>query len=281
MKNKKANLVKAILSVLISATILSSMTSQACCDSGLAPSWFKPGAYAEYTFQAGYVLTNESQVKIVDNSPSIINYTRYSFDAGTYRWDYVDLNSTTMKLKINVSLTEKGNVTEHDVFVYVDVATRRVFLENGTCLSTTHVWLPSYPSATDDLVVWDLPPDFITLRIEDPERDAYTRTIQGRQQVFSIGGGGMINGKNSIFLGMYDMNTGILLSGHLEHEPTMIAFNYTVVNTGIVNLSSTNIDLGPSSEKLDFKLIIAAVSLPVVFVIVFGVMYSRKKRRRH
>jgi hypothetical protein len=277
-KRQKFTLPKSIktATLLLAIIFLFYMVSGSECFTVSNPTWLKKGAFAEYHLESGYVETPQKRVIVVNNTNIVLNYTSKRFDEGTYRWECTELNETTAKLKI--TLTIKQDATSRWIAdVYVDILSRAVYLENGTLFGTTHLWLPANPTPNDDLILWDMPPDKVTLRIEN--REERGETIQGKQKSFTIIGTGKIGGSNAIFTIMCDFDTGILIDGGLEHEPTVKALNIADIS-GDFSFSNTNIDLGPPDNPLDLRTIFTIIALPTAFIIIFVALYRQQRRKR-
>jgi hypothetical protein len=272
---------KSVLAMLF--VLLFSLFATSFCSSnsfGIAPNWLKKGTYAEYSF--------------VDGMIYVLGVTR-DFDAirfvnGTFRWECVNLdeNNSTFKLsfehiqtEINGKALEKNKTVLLVEDVYVDTVSREVYLQNGTLIGTTTFWLPPNPATGDEIVLWDVPPDRITQAISNlSEIQTRVRTPQGGQYAFRIEQHGTISGKNVFFHGLYDFDTGVLDQNGLEGEPFIRTLDIlNIFWNGMMDFSSTNIDLGPSINSSDHGTILFVIVLAVVFVTMFVAVYRRKKAK--
>jgi len=283
MKSNKPFFCKpANMAVLLIIFLLSSLIVSCSAQSTIfAPTWLKKGAYAEYTFGSGHVQIPERSVIIINNTEIVKNSTFKQFDSGAYRWECVDLTEDTAKLRITLSVVIENATVPWVADVNVNTLSRAVYLENGTLLGTTHLWLPANPGPNDDIVLWDVPPDKVTMRIDD--RMEYGFTPQGKQRTFTVAGMGKIGGANAIFTVTCDFDTGVLTDGGLDrHEPTLLSLNVSdVFYQGRFLFADTNIDLGPPYTPLDLRTIFTIIALPVAFVIIFVAVYSRRRRKKH
>jgi hypothetical protein len=247
-----------------------------------APKWLKKGVYAEYTFTGGLL-----------RFPGVTgDIDRIYFVDGTFRWECVDLNETMATLNLTFSHTQtemngKPFVENKTVLlveeVYVDKVSRALYLRNGTLIGTTTFWLPANPSAGEEIVLWDVPPDKVSLTVSNLSQiQTRVLTPQGGQPAFKIEKQGKINGKPVFFRGSYDFDTGIVNQSGLEYEPFMSALGIiSFIIDGMMILSDTNIDLGPAINSFDFRTILTVIALAVSFVIIFVAVYRRRTKRRH
>lgn len=243
-----------------------------------APSWLKEGTYAEYIFESGTVLLN--------NNTSLLGFDVVNYVDAAFRWECVDLNDTVAKLKVTLGFTEierNGKPAEQNETknltseVYVNTVSRAVYLQNGTLIGTTHLWLPANPTVDDEIVIWDVPPDKITLKIENLTQ-AFTQTPQGRQRAFMVRG----PGKNGYLALICDFDTGVTTDGLTDDEPTLTTL-LGVQNLsygGIMLFADTNIDLGPSENQFDIQTLLPIVAVIAAFAIIFVTVYMRRRKKR-
>ncbi len=258
----------AIVSIAILAIIHCSAVS--------APTWLEKGAYVYYTYGSGYIKTPEERILFVNNTNVVLPYTSRAFDNAKYRWECIDINGTIAQLNVTM-VAEKENITMRwTEIVFVNTLDRSVYLQNWTLVGTTSLWLPANPSPDDDIVLWNMPPDSVTLRIENRSEVEYTTTIQGKQKTFTVMGMGQIGGANKIFTLMCDFDTGLTVDGGFENEPTIKSLNITEL-IGDFSFSDTNIDLGPPNDPIGFRTIIIFAAVPAAFVITFVAAYRRRK----
>ncbi len=236
------------------------------------PTWLKQDVYAEYTFKSGVVWFSNLTEASYESS-------MMQFDEGIFRWTCTDLNETTAELRIDLNLTNGANVNRlFSTYVSVDAISRGVYLQNGTLLGNTHLWLPANPNPNDDIVLWNLPPDQVTLRIQDSSE--YFNTPQGSQKVFSIAGEGTIDGENALFTVTCDFDTGVLVDGGLDYEPTLYALGIkNLFYNGQFSFAGTNIDLGPNDTPFNILTLLPLIAIPTACIIIFVVIYSRRRKR--
>jgi hypothetical protein len=276
------NSLLTLSTIVLLALAISSLNVTFIQGQTLAPTWLKPGSYAEYTFAGGIIH--------IPNSKTVFDGVEFS--NGTLRWECIDFNATTATLEINFIYTEMKfngktldvqNEKQLSVEVYVDALSRNTYLQNGTLIGTTGMWLPDNPSANGEITLWDLPPDKINLAVSNlTSIQTHVLTPQGRQIAFRIEKQGNINGSSVFFRGLYDFDTGVMTQSRLEREPIINALGIMRfwIN-GIMTFSNTNIDLGPGDAYIDLRAIFTVLTLVVAFVIIFVAVYRRKTRRKH
>ncbi|MEM2145834.1 MAG: hypothetical protein QW279_10765 [Candidatus Jordarchaeaceae archaeon] len=245
------------------------------------PTWLNKGVYVEYTFGEGVVE--------LFNNTSRLGFDFVTFHGAIFRWDCIDLNETLAKLKISLILTEaarNGETTEENkttqltTEVLINIMNRAVYLQNGTLIGTTHLWLPANPTLGDSLILWDVPPYKVILKIA--EQTAYApETPQGPQEVFKIEGSGETGGSVSLFTILSDLDTGILVDGGLDNEGTMRALNIRDFSySGRMLFTDTNIDLGPKGTSFDLTALFGFLAIPVAFIIIFIAIYRSSRKNR-
>ncbi len=246
----------------------------------LAPIWLKEGAYVKYTTdQAGFAY-------LANNLHPLISDT-LSFWNATFGWHCVSINDTAAKLVVTLSYTGKelngiplDNATmQLSSEVYVDLSTMSVYDQNGTRHGTTHIWVPANPVEGQDVVVWNVPLDIVTLPAKC--NDVWFLTIQGKQDAFSLEGTAQINNKSRNYLLLCDQDTGLMVDGSFEWDPILnaIGINALLLN-GLVILSDTNIVLGPTYDPTNWLMIITFTTLPIVsFAVLFVAFYMRMRKK--
>jgi hypothetical protein len=167
--------------------------------------------------------------------------------------------------------------------VYVDLYTRAVYSE-GSLLGTTHLWVTVNPAESQEVVVWDIPPDKISLPAEC--KDIWCMTIQGNQAGFTLGGTSKINGTSKSFLALFDRDTGIMIDGSFEWDPIIASagINALLLN-GRITFSDTNISLGPEYDPTNWPLTIVLIALPTtaltaLFVVSYKLVNKKHKKRK-
>lgn len=280
---EKNCLLKMTVLIALSAILLVSCSNNCIVASNnFAPKWLKKGAYAEYLFPSGgtnIVLSPEGDIISREELPQAV-----------FRWECVDLNSTFAKLNITFYYKETENQDtpakegeQYTVDVYVNIFSRAVYLQNGTLVGTTTFWLPATPSAGGEIVLWDVPPDKVSITVSNLSQiQTRVLTPQGSQQAFRIDQHVTISGTSVFFRGLYDFDAGVLCNGILLPEfpePTLKALELSDFGAGTINLVDTNIDLGITDSSLDLRTILTVVALAVAFVIIFVAVYRRRTKR--
>ena len=248
-----------------------------------APNWLKKDTYVKYT-------TSEVGYAYIFNGSNSRGYDTLSFWNATFGWRCVSLNTTMAKLNFtlhyvgnwlngvsleNASLQISGDVD-------VDLYSRTVYASNGSLIGTTHLWGPANPSDGEDVVLWDIPPDRITLPAST--NNIWMQTIQGKQDGYQVGGNGTVKGVIINFLILCDLDTELMVDGDFGYDPVMAGAGInTLLLNGRIILSDTNIQLGgPKDEPVNWSAVLTFLVLPVaVFAMLFVTLYIhyfRKKR---
>jgi len=284
IKRKGAMVIALLIVTIITPCLVNPVQADV-----FAPTWLKKGVYAEYNFPAGIIhFPNES-------SSISLGFDSYEFQNGFLRWDCVDLVDTKATLDVNFDYTSvKYNgrpLTENksvQLFsqIEVDTLSRATHLSNGTLLGTSHLWLPANPTPADNIVLWDVSPDFIQSTVTN-HSNIQVYSPQGTQNAFGIAKDATIDNETVLFNIMCYSKTGLLsqmLPIPVSCEPAFKALNMLSFDVnGVMALTSTNIDLGPSSEPLNLTFILAIVVIIAVFAICLFAVYTRvlkKKKRR-
>jgi hypothetical protein len=198
----------------------------------LPPSWMKQGCFVEYTFEWQGYAPIEGSI-IVFQKP---------YCTATLRWECLKLNGNFAILNVSL-LSNKINFSNK---VFVNLTNQDVFLQNETYLGKTLLWGPVNPSQNDTVKLWsvDSSTNSSTV-IGNVNIQGCSRTPQGYQEIYVLGGKGMIRGSNTIVNKLYDLNTGVMTDGRLVNEPMLLSLNISdVFRIGPLTFSSTNIDLG-------------------------------------
>ncbi|MBN2261107.1 MAG: hypothetical protein JW702_11205 [Clostridiales bacterium] len=278
---KKYNSIYLIVTLLVIVQFSSMMNIPTVhpTSSIYSPTWLKHGAYVEYVFGNGVVQFY--------NSSNKLGFDFIVFSDAYFKWECIELNETSTKIRIKLSLTEtstNGNesginsTSDITTDVIINLNNRGVYLSNGTLIGTTHLWLPSNPIPGDNIVLWDVPPYEVILKISDVISFA-PETPQGSQKVFKIEGSGSTGGVKSVFTVLSDFDTGILIDGGLNNEGTMRALNIRdFSHNGRMFMNDTNINLGPDDTSLDVIAIFSALAIPIASVIIFIGIYRKRKK---
>ncbi len=248
-----------------------------------SPSWLKEGAYVRYT-------TNEAGYAYVANSSAIDGFDTLSFWNATFGWRCISINETMARLLFTLNYV--GKELNHDSLdnatlqltgeVYVDLHNRAVYDLYGSPLGTTHLWVTSNPSEGQEVVVWDVTPDKMSLPAEC--KDIWFLTIQGKQAGFALNGTDKINGTSTTFFVLCDRDTGLMIDGNFGWDPIIgsAGINVLLLN-GRIMFSDTNISLGPEYDPTNWPLTIMLIIVPTIaFTVLFVASYKfmNKKRKK-
>jgi len=280
---------------MICLCILGTFIPAVSARDSFAPSWLKEGTYATYTTDresgASIFNTNNDPQYRGLNCWNASAYDEIAYWNATLTWRCTNINDTTSKLQVTFNYTGKtlihniGEIKREPLNnaslqitgeAYVDLYTRAVYTTDGTLLGTTHLWLPANPTEDQDIAVWDLPPEKVTLPAK--VNSVTFHTPQGIQDSFLVQGTTTINGKPENFNSFYDLDTGLMVGGLFEWDPIMAAIG--IRSSGLQTFSDTNIQLGSNGTSLNWTLILQYAILPIA-VILLGVAFviKRKKKR--
>jgi hypothetical protein len=281
-KPMKSQYLESVATVALLVVFVFSYGSRCYADSSVfAPTWLKKGVYAKYTYSSGTAI-------LPTNTSKMSRYEIVDFVDGVFRWECIDLNENTSKLKFSLSFIatersgqplEENETIQLSTEVYVNIFSRALYLQNGSLIGTTHLWLPANPAPNTDIVMWDVPPDKVTI---NPTGTGNGMTPQGRQPAFIISSwaNGTIDGKAVSFHGMWDLDTGVMISEGKSREPAFTALDLKEWVGKTMMFADTNIDLGPGDNSLDLRTIITIIAVPVAFVTIFVAVYMRRRKKR-
>jgi hypothetical protein len=247
------------LSLFLSFMLVASCFGQS--SSVFAPIWMKTGAYAEYWFDEGFRVRSDG--------------TFGAYANGTYRWECIALTGTLAKFNLTLSFNEEDSITVLSGETMVDTLNRSVYGLDGTLHGTTQFWLESNPNDGEKFVIWDLPPNKVDGLVN--VGGGYYITPQGKQNCYEITGNGTINNKTAIFNTFYDLSTGLMISGILWHEGSLSALNTHIISG--MDLSDTNIDLGPSRDSFDLGAFLPPALICIAVVLIFVTIYRRQRKK--
>jgi len=224
------------------------------------------GKYAEYEFESESIV--------------FLNRTYLANDASlTYRWTCLELNGTFAKLNISISF-----VGEKQIFLstllYVNLVNREVIMDNGTLMGRTRLWAFAYPEKGVK-IFWENPPYNLTEEVIDVG-SGWSQTPQGAQKIFILDASGAVQGRAIAFSGLYDLDTGIMIDGSFDDEPTLRALGIIDVGrVGVIQFKDTNINLGPKELWPEILNLLLFVSPMVVFMVILVLVYRRRTRKRN
>ena len=235
-----------------------------------SPIWMNEGVFGQYEFKSsGIVFQNRTLIPFEPDA------------SATWRWECSGLDNDLATLNISLNFNAENRTLLFVKEVYVNTTSRQVFLSNGTLIGTTHLWAKANPVNGEEIVVWDAPPDKIVGVVEN--EGLWHNTPQGGQKIYKIGGTGTINGVNTYIRTIHDVDTGIMISGIIDDEATLLALDIqSLLVNGEFSFTNTNIDLGPKELMPEILAVLPIVIVVIVFISVFVIFYyRRKKRRRH
>ncbi|MCW4010133.1 MAG: hypothetical protein NWF05_05885 [Candidatus Bathyarchaeota archaeon] len=255
-----------------------------------APTWLKKDVYMEYTLRSGFFLAPEPRVIVFEGTEIVENYTIKQFDKGVFRWICIDLDASTVKIEVVLSLwmRNESEPTDHKATLFVDPATRAVYAQNGTLLGTTHLWGPSHPRENQEMVLWDYPPDSATgtISLTRDGNPLFTpQTPQGVQKFYSVSNiTGTLGGKPiSFFPGElwfeYDTGLPVGLPSIEQNEPAISVFELKDLVCS-VDIGTTNVDMGPAEVRLDPYQIFSYIAVGVGLTIMAVAIVRRRRKRR-
>lgn len=246
----------------------------------LSPAWLKEGKYVKYsTDQVGYAyLFSESGIDVL------------SFWNATFGWCCVSINDEVSKLEFTFDYVGKklNSVSLENATlqlageVSVDMSTRAVYALNGSVLGTTHMWVTANPTEGQDVVVWDIPPEKVSLPAK--VNGMWFQSIQGTQDGFSLEGTGTANGISKNFGLLCDLDTGLMVDGSFEWDPVITGAGIkALLLNGRIMLSDTNIELGQPSDHSNGSFVFVFIGLPILaFGVLFVAFHKRiHKKRKH
>jgi hypothetical protein len=246
------------------------------------PTWMKKSAFAEYAFRSnGAAFFNNTNLFLDDDYDAI------------FRWECLELNETIMKLGVSYNLTRENDTYTFLGELYVNVFNGAVLLENGTSLGRTRLWSKSNPSQEEPIIMWNADSNTNSSEIVGLAKiGGYSLTPQGWQKVYTLDGTGRTYGFNNIISAVYDFDTGIMIDGYLDTEPTLLALQIeSVFRNGRQKFEATNIDLGPAEiwpellHQLPFYALVLITSILAVLIVIIyrqrRKRYARGYRKRH
>ena len=296
----------AAVALLILCLPIAVCTAQST--SMLAPSWMKEGTYVNYdltpygmSYSNGVLDTSKSVYVNFLNSTDGIGIKHNNVTSVALRWECIHLNGDMATLNVTYTITSDLPSDNFYASAIVDVntASRSVYLQNGTSIGTTNLWLPSGPAEGQEVVLWDMPPDTVTAnvttKLPNGDNTWTSETPQGAQTAFQLANvAGTIDGKDfsfsgdftitgpsrvgdfmSIGQGTYEYDTGLNLAGDLRVEPMHTALGINLDG----GFNTTNVDMGPALTVIDWSywLSLAAV---VGAIVIIAVLMVKKRRRK-
>ncbi len=289
---KSVELPAAVLTLLLLASPIAVCAAQS--SSILAPSWMQEGTYVNYdltpmgtSYTNGVLDTSKSVTVFLLNGTGIKHQNVTSV---IFRWECSQLSGDMATLNVSYAIT--SDLASENFYtsalVDVNIASRSVYLQNGTLIGTTDLWLPSSPAEGQEVVLWDMPPDKVTANITtngfNGENLFYGGDLsQGAQRAFRLENiAGTVNGKNAneVFQGegAYEYDTGLMLLGSLMWEPMHTALGINLYDWP--NSISTNVDMGPAQVFINWSYVLGLAAIVGSIVIVAALMIKRRLRKK-
>ena len=299
----------AVVALLVLSVSIDACTAQS--SSLLAPSWMKEGTYANYdltpqgmSYTNGVLDTSKSVYVTFLNSTDGTAIKHNNVTSVALRWECIQLSGDMATLNVTYTITSDLPSDNFYTSAIVDVntASRSVYLQNGTLIGTTNLWLPSSPADGQEVVLWNMPPDKVTANVTTklPNGDNIwtSETPQGTQTAFQLANvAGTIDGKDfsfvgdfiltgpskvadfmSIGIGTYEYDTGFMLAGDLRVDPMHTALGINLGNAP--SSMTTNVDMGPARVVIDWGYVLGLAAIVGSIVIVAVLMFKRSRQRR-
>jgi hypothetical protein len=298
----------AVVALLILSVPIATCTAQS--SSFLAPSWIKEGTYVNYdltphgmSYTNGVLDTSISVYVTFLNSTGGSGIEYNNVTSVAFSWECIKLTGDMATLNVTYAITSDLPSDNFYTSALVDVntASRSVYLQNGTLLGTTNLWLPSSPAEGQEVMLWDVPPDKVTAdvitKLPNGDNVWTPDTPQGAQTAFQLANvAGTIDGEDFTFgsdfsitgpsrlgdfigigNGIYEYDTGLGVAGDLGVEPMITALGLNLL--GGFNAMTTNVDMGPERTLVDWSywLSLAAV---VGAIAIIAVLVAVRRRRR-
>lgn len=241
------------------------------------PTWLKEGTYVKYT-------TDQTGYAYVLNASSPRGYDTLCFYNATFGWHCLKITNTKAKIEFNFNYVGKtlnnlslSNATlniKKDVFV--DLKNRAVYDSNGAVIGTTHMWVCANPSNGQEVVIWDIPPERVSL----PAKTNYElETCQGIVKGFVVEGNVTINHAKRYIDLLCDSNTGLMVDGFFDSDPIMLGSGISALfYKGRIYLSDTNIEL-ITYNQTDWSEIMLLASPIIAFVVLFVAIYKHMQKK--
>jgi hypothetical protein len=259
-------LITLLVTVQLVAVVSASSTN-------FAPAWMKSGTFAQYKSQTpGLTFVNGTD----------FNGKGRTGDPAILLWTCIEQNDTAAKLQVQLDFMEGTDSLHLNNTIFVDLASRSVYLMNGTLIGTTRFWSIANPAQGENPIFWDFPPEKVVATIDSANSSSplYYQTIQGVQKFYFLSANGTI--RNESYVGLpsaYDFDTGIGLTVFYLNEPMLLVLGVKEV-IGAGELTSTNIDLGPREISFDIRAVLPFIAVIAAVLIVFLTIYIRLKRRK-
>ncbi|MGB9914878.1 MAG: hypothetical protein ACPLIG_03910 [Candidatus Bathyarchaeales archaeon] len=293
-KNLLSKLLAVFLTLLLCFCIITSFVPAVASREPFAPTWMKEGVYVKYNTnrEGNALIFNVSNPKYKGlNCWDIGALDSLRFWNATLIWHCISTNETTAKLQVTFDCIGKMlihygeeatsvslNNTRWQLTgeVYVDLYNRTVYTADGLAVGTTHMWLTSNPSEGQEVVVWDMPPEKVTLPAK--VNGVTFETVQGIKDCFLIEGTPSIRGKPRNFLLFCDLQTGLTVGGMFNWDPIFAAIGISDVS--LDTFSETNIQLGRSDSSFNWAWVLQYSVLPIAIILLCVTAIYRFKKKQ-
>jgi hypothetical protein len=160
-------------------------------------------------------------------------------------------------------------------------------------LGTTHLWLPADPSNGQEMVIWDVNSETVTVpALVDGQ--SFVMTSQGAQDIFTVSDTIKFAGSSRNILVCYDLDTGLGVGGMFSWDPIMATVgistchfdevfgsNIDYSNSAVSNDGGTNIDLGPARSTINWTKYVRYAILPIaIILLIAALIITRKKKKK-
>jgi len=277
-----------------------------------APTWLKEGTYVKYVDnpKARGQETNFMRIFDVDD-PQFkgMNYItapimkQLVYSNASLTWQCVSVTDTTAKLQVTFEYVgEKieymdgddwrqislgGESFQRTGVVYVDLYTRAVHNAEGDLLGTTHLWLPANPVDGQEMVVWDVGSETVTIPAEVGDT-LWTMTPQGVQDIFNVADLIRYAGRSNHITIYYDLDTGLGVGGVFEWDPIMAIvgidlcqFEFSGTGFSDTNTDGTNIDMGPARSSINWTQILQYTILPIAIILLIATLIIKRRKKKN
>jgi hypothetical protein len=292
-KKQKVSKKTGVLSGATLAFLMLSLSVSSCVAQPniLAPTWMKEGTYAYYPFPLGSSekYGNMTIVNFVNGTN--IMYTNVT--SVNFRWDCVQLDGNMATLNVSYNVTTEPGIEGFytSILLNVDTVTRNLYLQNGTPIGTTMLWLPSSPAKGQEIVLWDVPPEKVTATIvteyENGEPMYFADTPQGTQRFFQytnpvgiMNGVNVTNDSQYAWSPFYEYDTGLMVGGMMLNETMIAALDLNPFDPFMTSMF-TNVDMMQPKVIIDWVYVLGLVAIVGSIVILFvGLVVKRLRKRK-
>lgn len=239
-----------------------------------SPTWMKTATYVEYESDPyGLIFLNNTAL-----SPM-----QLPNDKIVFRWECIEMLNNIATLNVSLKCGNENTGIHLSEIINVNTLNREVFLSNGTSIGTTRLWFVPNPIQGQEVIFWNTTSEEIVGTIDTHlnNEPMLMRTPQGIQRSYYVNANGTINGRKFFTPETScDFNTGVAILVFFDREPMLRALGVQDVSAS-AELVDTNIDLGPRETKYDILEAIPYLAITATVVIVFIVVHTQRKKRKH